>query len=86
MNFTVLNSANNPAIDYGAQGMRDTLEEFATQNLDIVGAGYSLSDAKKNISYQKFNGVTIATLGFTDMSGKGFADKKKTPGLLTADP
>lgn len=70
MNFTVLNSANNHAMDYGVQGMKDTLGEFAKQNLDIVGAGYSLSDAKKKISYQKVNGVTIATLGFTDVSGK----------------
>ncbi|MGF9980409.1 capsular polyglutamate synthetase PgsA [Bacillus subtilis] len=86
MNFTVLNSANNHAMDYGVQGMKDTLGEFAKQNLDIVGAGYSLSDAKKKISYQKVNGVTIATLGFTDVSGKGFAAKKNTPGVLPADP
>ncbi len=56
--------------------MKDTLGEFAKQDLDIVGAGYSLSDAKKNISYQEVNGVTIATLGFTDVSGKGFAAKR----------
>lgn len=86
MNFTVLNSANNHAMDYGAQGMKDTLGEFAKQDLDIVGAGYSLSDAKKNISYQEVNGVTIATLGFTDVSGKGFAAKRIRRASLPADP
>ncbi|KAF1678040.1 MULTISPECIES: capsular polyglutamate synthetase PgsA [Bacillus] len=86
MNFTVLNSANNHSMDYGVEGMKDTLGEFSKQNLDIVGAGYNLDDAKKKISYQKVNGVTIATLGFTDVSGKSFGAKRKTPGVLPADP
>lgn len=56
MNFTVLNSANNHAMDYGVQGMKDTLGEFAKQNLDIVGAGYSLSDAKRKFRTRKSTG------------------------------
>ena len=86
MNFTVLTAANNHAMDYGPQGMRDTVEEFSKQNLELVGAGLTLKEAEQNISYQDVNGIKIATLGFTDVSGKGFAAKRNAPGVLPADP
>lgn len=86
MNFTVLTAANNHAMDYGPQGMRDTVEEFSKQNLELVGAGLTLKEAEQNISYQDVNGIKIATLGFTDVSGKGFAAKRNAPGVLPANP
>ncbi|ADP34085.1 capsular biosynthesis protein [Bacillus atrophaeus] len=86
MNFTVLTGANNHAMDYGVQGMKDTLEEFSKQNLDLVGAGSNLKEAENRISYQEVNGVKIATLGFTDVYGKNFTARKNTPGVLPADP
>ena len=63
--FTVLNLANNHMTDYGAKGTLDTLKSFKEADLDYVGAGENLKDAK-HIVYQEVNGVRIATLGFTD--------------------
>lgn len=49
--FTILNLANNHMMDYGEKGLRDTLQVFKEENLDYIGAGKNLTDAK-NIVYQ----------------------------------
>ncbi|MFT0801568.1 CapA family protein [Bacillus swezeyi] len=86
MNFNVLNFANNHAMDYGQNGLNDTLDKFSQENMDLVGAGKNLSDAKKHVSYQDVNGVKIATLGFTDTYTKNFTAKKNKGGVLPLSP
>lgn len=86
MNFNVLNFANNHAMDYGQNGLDDTLNKFTEENLGLVGAGKNLDDAKQHVSYQNVNGETIATLGFTDTYTKNFTAKKDRGGVLPLSP
>ncbi|MCY7768968.1 CapA family protein [Bacillus haynesii] len=86
LNFSVLNFANNHAMDYGEDGLKDTLNKFSNEDLELVGAGNNLEDAKQHVSYQDVNGVKIATLGFTDVYTKNFTAKKNRGGVLPLSP
>lgn len=85
MDFTVLNLANNHAMDYGEEGLQDTLEAFDSADLSIVGAGNNLEEAM-NINYQEHNGIKVATLGFTDVFREGFSALGYRGGILAARP
>lgn len=86
MNFSVLNLANNHTMDYGQDGLWDTLEAFSNADLDLVGAGSSLEDAMDRIAYTETNHLTIATLGFTDVYAEGFSVNDYRGGVLPLDP
>jgi gamma-polyglutamate biosynthesis protein CapA len=86
MNFSVLNIANNHTMDFGEMGLKDTLDTFEDVHLDFVGAGVNLNDAMQRISYHEINGLTIATLGFTDAYGKGFKASENRGGILPLEP
>jgi poly-gamma-glutamate synthesis protein (capsule biosynthesis protein) len=85
MNFTNVTLANNHTLDYGAPGLEDTIQTFEHSTVDFIGAGRNLNDAKE-ISYEKVNGITIATLGFSDSYVKGFRALDDRGGILVADP
>ena len=86
MNFSALTVANNHAMDFTEQGILDTKKAFEQENLDLVGYGENLQEARNNISIQDVNGFKIATLGFTDIYGKEFPVQRSKPGVLTTDP
>lgn len=86
MNFNVLNLANNHTMDYGQDGLWDTLEAFSNADLNLVGAGSSLEDAMDRIAYTETNHLTIATLGFTDVYAEGFSANDYRGGVLPLDP
>ncbi|OMF61545.1 capsular biosynthesis protein [Paenibacillus sp. FSL R5-0490] len=84
--FTVMNLANNHLMDYGEEGLRDTLDVFDRYNMDYVGGGENRKEAKEHINYQDVNGVRVATLGFTDAFVEGTIATKDRNGLLSANP
>lgn len=84
--FTVMNLANNHLMDYGEEGLRDTLDVFDRYNMDYVGGGENRKEAKEHINYQDVNGVRVATLGFTDAFVEGTIATKDQNGLLSANP
>lgn len=84
--FTVMSLANNHLMDYGEEGLRDTLDVFDRYNMDYVGAGENRKEAKEHINYQDVNGVRVATLGFTDAFVEGTIATKDRNGLLSANP
>ncbi|WP_147803676.1 CapA family protein [Alkalicoccus halolimnae] len=63
--FTNVNLANNHLSDYGTNGVFDTLETFNEQELETVGAGINIDEARE-VQYEEVNGLTVATLGFND--------------------
>lgn len=85
MNFTTINLANNHMMDFGEAGLQDTLEELNATGLDYVGAGKDLEEAT-TIDYQEINGLTIATLGFTDAYVEGFSALGYRGGIAAATP
>ncbi len=59
--FTGVTLANNHILDYGADGLRRTVECCRSQGLDVVGVGDNLEDAGK-ICYLESNGKTLAVI------------------------
>lgn len=83
--FTTLNLANNHAMDYGELGLADTLDALEDAGLSQAGAGASLQDAT-DILYEDIGGVTVATLGFTDVYVGDFTAQSFRGGVVAADP
>ncbi|ASF40573.1 capsular biosynthesis protein [Halobacillus halophilus] len=84
-NFSNVNLANNHAMDFGPEGLLDTVQTFEDKELDFVGAGKDL-EAAQQIDYKKTNGLKIATLGFSDVYVSGFRALEYNPGIAAADP
>lgn len=59
--FTGVTLANNHILDYGADGLRRTVECCRNQGLDVVGVGENIADAG-NILYLDKNGDTLAVI------------------------
>lgn len=57
--FDCVTLANNHFLDYGEEGVRNTIEACKKKNLCVVGGGMSLKEASA-ILYQKINGQTLA--------------------------
>ncbi len=85
MNFTNVTLANTHTLDYGHKGLEDTIHTFENSTVGFVGAGRNLQDAQ-SILYEEVNGVTTATLGFTDAYVKGTRALDERGGILVADP
>ncbi|MBS4206728.1 CapA family protein [Bacillus sp. FJAT-50079] len=85
MNFSVLNLANNHAMDYLENGLNDSITTFNQYDLSFVGAGKNLEEAS-NIIYKQVNGINIATLGFTDAYVPKSGATEKKPGVLKVKP
>ncbi len=84
-NFSTVTLANNHMMDYGEQGLADTLTTFQDEGVEVVGAGRDLQSASK-ILYQEYGDVTVATLGFTDAYVAGFLASGFRGGVLNAEP
>ncbi|WP_173918612.1 CapA family protein [Halobacillus sp. Marseille-Q1614] len=84
-NFTVANLANNNTLDYGVQGLTETIQTFNEAELGFVGAGQSLAEAEQ-IHYAEYNGITVATLGFNDILNDSTRATESGGGVLGADP
>ncbi|MGD6817246.1 CapA family protein [Metabacillus sp. 84] len=86
MNFTAVSLANTHAMDYNVQGLYDTKETLKEHGIGAVGAGSNLKDAKKSIHYENYNGLKVATLGFTDVYAEGSNATEYNSGVLAMEP
>lgn len=84
-NFTIVNLANNHMMDYGEQGLQETVDELDRIGLSHVGAGKNVTEAT-TVDYQEVNGLTIATLGYTDALVEGFSALGHRAGVARATP
>lgn len=62
--FDIVNLANNHILDYGADGLLDTLKALDKQEILHAGAGKNLEEAYRPVIVEK-NGMKIAFLGFS---------------------
>lgn len=85
VNFTMVNLANNHMMDFGIEGLQDTVDELDDIGLPHVGAGNNLEEATA-VDYQEINGLTIATLGYTDALVEGFSALGHRGGVARATP
>lgn len=59
--FTGVTMANNHILDYGAEGLRKSIECCKSQNLDIVGVGENLKEAEQ-VLFLKKEGKVLAVI------------------------
>lgn len=77
----VVSLANNHSLDYGYEGLKDTLNHLGKSKINYVGGGLNKDDAYKGIILEK-NGMKIGVLGFSRVipDAKWYATNTR-PGL-----
>lgn len=65
LNVNMVTLANNHILDYGQQGLKDTLEFCTDNNISTVGAGENLNVAKEPYRLE-LNGKIISILNFAE--------------------
>lgn len=77
----LVNLANNHSMDYGVEGLLDTLDHLDAEEMRRVGAGRDSEEAYRHV-IMEHNGMKIAFLGFSRVihSASWYAGKSK-PGL-----
>lgn len=62
--FDVVSLANNHAIDYGIEGLKDTIRALQDAKIHYVGAGLDLAEARKAVVIEK-NDTRVAFLAYS---------------------
>lgn len=83
MGFDVLSLANNHILDYGMQGVYETLKLCADSNICTVGAGENKTEAAKPL-YCEVGSKTIGIISFAEAEFNLAGDT--TPGANHFDP
>jgi poly-gamma-glutamate synthesis protein (capsule biosynthesis protein) len=68
--FDIVNLANNHVMDYGEEGLLDTLTYLSKSGVQTVGAGHDADEAFKPVIVSK-NGIRVAFLGFSHVVPTG---------------
>lgn len=77
----LVNTANNHILDYGEEGLLDTLDELDKAGMKRVGTGRNIDEAYQSVIMER-NGLKIAFLGFSRVAENSdwYAGKNK-PGV-----
>jgi len=63
--FNLVGLANNHIMDYGKQGLTDTIQSCKQEDIDTIGAGNNLEEAQK-IFYKTVDNVQIAIIAIAE--------------------
>jgi poly-gamma-glutamate synthesis protein (capsule biosynthesis protein) len=80
----IVTLANNHVMDYGAPALSDTLEAARASGIATVGAGMTLSRARRPVLMEA-GGLRIAFLGYSDVNPAGFKASATSAGTSPAD-
>jgi len=80
--FKVLNLANNHSYDYGREAFEETLKLLNQNNIQTIGAGKNLKEARKPAIFNLDN-LKVASLGY-DLSPGAFYAGENNPGIAKA--
>ncbi|CAN5765787.1 CapA family protein [soil metagenome] len=80
MGFDLLNVANNHTVDYGWDGLSDTIEAIGSVGVKTVGAGIDLRAASAPSCFE-VNGVRVGVLAWSALLPTGMAATMSRPGL-----
>ncbi|MCP4650955.1 MAG: CapA family protein [PVC group bacterium] len=88
LGFNILSLGNNHIMDYGEKGLDETFRILNDNNIQYVGAGNDLSQARKPAEFT-INGIKTVLLGYTIQSTEESNDllyaKEKKKGLAPFD-
>jgi poly-gamma-glutamate synthesis protein (capsule biosynthesis protein) len=77
--FDVMSFATNHVMDYGAEGLLDTLNIAADRGIALFGAGKDIHEARRPAILER-NGVKVAFLGYNSILPQGFWATDDRPG------
>ncbi|WP_299493847.1 CapA family protein [uncultured Shewanella sp.] len=80
--FNIFGLANNHIMDFGWDGLKDTIELCNKNNISYVGAGANLNEALK-VHYNESNGLIVATIAVAEREFSIATDN--TPGVAPLD-
>ncbi|MCK4786610.1 MAG: CapA family protein, partial [Desulfobacteraceae bacterium] len=80
LGFNILNMANNHILDYGYDGLFDTIAVLDDLGVKRTGVGKNINEALKPAT-AKINNTTLAFLGFTSSLPAGYAAGPDKPGV-----
>jgi|BioPla2DNA2_1021312.scaffolds.fasta_scaffold11733_3 poly-gamma-glutamate synthesis protein (capsule biosynthesis protein) len=82
--FTVLNLANNHTMDYGREGIMNTIAFLEKSGIKTVGAGKDKNIAHKPL-YMEVSGTTIGFLSLSAFPTEGYVFSAKKPDVAQLD-
>lgn len=82
--FRIFNLANNHSMDYGPNGLMDTIDLLNKQDILTFGAGSSQVKAQSPLYIQR-NGITIGLLGFSAFPSEGYFYFENNPDVSHLD-
>jgi len=77
---SAINLANNHILDFGDDGLLDTIASFQRHGIPTFGAGADRTKAAAAVVLEK-NGLSVGLLGFTSTLPTGFAAGEGTAGV-----
>jgi hypothetical protein len=70
--FDVVSMASNHTMDYGTEGLRDSLDSVRALGIRTCGAGMSLDEARQPVIIER-NGIQVAFLAYASVLPPGYA-------------
>lgn len=80
--FNIAYMANNHVLDFGVEGLQDTISALADYHLNILGIGNNREDARKGMRLEK-DEVSVTLLNFTE--NEFSVATEKSPGANRLD-
>jgi poly-gamma-glutamate capsule biosynthesis protein CapA/YwtB (metallophosphatase superfamily) len=77
--FNVVSCAGNHCMDWGADGLHDTIAHLKSANLAVAGVGADIDEARRPAIVET-NGVRIAFLAYCSILHPGFCADEQRPG------
>jgi len=78
--FNVLSLANNHALDYTREALKDTLLRLKENNISYVGAGFNEKEAF-SVLMKEIQGTKIGFLAYTNLGPETWRAKNENPGI-----
>ncbi len=80
--FNLFGLANNHIMDFGWNGLKDTIDLCTDNSISYIGAGANLSESQK-IHYDESDGIVVATIAIAEREFSIATDE--TPGVAPLD-
>lgn len=78
--FDIVTLANNHILDYGVEGLQDTINSLTGVGIAHVGAGMNLQEARRPVVLTLENGQTVGFLGYSNTFPEEFWATSTSPG------
>jgi poly-gamma-glutamate capsule biosynthesis protein CapA/YwtB (metallophosphatase superfamily) len=79
--FDVISLANNHSLDWGVEGLLDTLTRLTLAGLPFTGAGKNLTEARQPVILER-KGTKVGFLAYSSVHPKGYEAESNKPGLV----